>query len=321
MAVVPVFVFSLPRSGSTLTQRVLTAHTGVASAAEPWVLLPMLSPLVPTAAVSGPWDRTVAGALSDFVERLPDGIHSYRAEVREMVLRLYSEVAGPDVGFFVDKSPPYHLIAEEIIQTFPEGRFIFLWRNPLSVLASIVDTLGDGRWATYQFRGDLFHGIENLVATFQRHPGRVHAVRYEDLLGGTDGWSALCDYVGLPFEPNALSAFAGVQLSGRMGDPTGVHRYGALSQEPLQRWRETLDNPLRQEWARRWLHWIGRERLQVMGYDLDELLAELVATPGNGRRLASDARELGLAAMREAVKSRLPGDNLRSSWRALLGRG
>ena len=62
MSVTPVFIFSLPRSGSTLTQRVLTAHDGVASAAEPWVLLPLLQPLVPTAAVSGVrsayWCRT-----------------------------------------------------------------------------------------------------------------------------------------------------------------------------------------------------------------------------------------------------------------------
>ncbi len=320
MGVVPVFIFSLPRSGSTLTQRVLTAHSGVASAAEPWVLLPLLSPLVPTAAVSGPWDRTVAGAFGDFVGALPDGAERYRAEVRKMVLELYGAVGGPDARFFVDKTPPYHLIADEVIRTFPDARFVFLWRHPLSVLASIVETLGDGKWATYQFRGDLFHGVENLVGTYRRHQDKAHAVRYEDLLGGTEGWERLCEYVGVDFEPDALSSFAGVRLAGRMGDPTGVERYAAISDEPLLRWRATLSNPLRREWARRWLRWIGAERLAIMGYDLDTILGELAAASGQGgHSMAADARELGLAAAREAVKSRLPGDNVRSSWRALLG--
>ena len=66
-----------------------------------------------------------------------------------MVLRSTSRRGGPDTRCFVDKSPPYHLIAQQIISTFPDARFVFLWRNPLSVLASIVDTLADGRWDTY----------------------------------------------------------------------------------------------------------------------------------------------------------------------------
>lgn len=318
MAVVPIFIFSLPRSGSTLTQRVLTAHTGVASAAEPWILLPLLTPLDSSIAVSGPWDRTVAGALSDFTATLPDGRADYQEQVRTMALRLYEAVGGPDASFFVDKTPPYHLIADQIIDTFPDARFVFLWRNPLSVLASIVDTLANGRWATHQFRGDLFHGVENLVSAYGRNADRAHAVRYEDLLSDQGAWEDLCGYIGLPFEPNALSTFADVRLAGRMGDPTGVKHYLTLSDEPLERWRATINNPLRREWARRWLRWIGRERLAMMGYDLGALLTDLKSTPLGRESLTQDARELGLSALREAVKVRLPGDNLRSSWRAIL---
>jgi hypothetical protein len=319
MAIVPVFIFSLPRSGSTFTQRVLAAHDGVASTAEPWLLLPMLTPLVPGAAVNGPWDRTVSGALSDFMAGLPQGADSYRAEVRAMAQHLYTAVGGPDARYFIDKTPPYHLISEEVLRTFPDARFLLLWRNPLSVLASIVDTLGNGRWVTYHNRGTLFHGIENLVSTYERHTDRVHKVRYEDLLHGTGAWQALCDHIGLQFQPEALSSFSEIRYAGRMGDPTGVHRYQAISDEPVERWRSTLHNPIRREWARRWLRWIGRERLAVMGYDLDDLTAQLATVTGNDGDLGADVRELGLAALREAAKSRLPNDNFRSSWRALLG--
>ena len=36
----PIFLFSLPRSGSTLLQRVLMSHKDIASVAEPWLMLP-----------------------------------------------------------------------------------------------------------------------------------------------------------------------------------------------------------------------------------------------------------------------------------------
>lgn len=301
-----------------MTQRVLAAHPGVASAAEPWVLLPLLSPLVPRSGLSGTWDQTVAGALGDFISVLPNGSDDYRAEVREMVLNLYGKVGGDGSKFFVDKTPPYHLIADEVIATFPDARFIFLWRNPLAVLASIIETLGQGKWTTYEFRGTLFDGVRNLVTTYERHRDRVHGVRYEDLLAGSGAWESLCEYVGLPFDPGALSSFSDVHWAGRMGDPTGVHRYTALSNEPLVRWRGTIVNPLRREWARRWLRWIGPEHLSTMGYEMTELLADLDGTDVTRQRMRQDAGELMLAAAREVIKAQLPGYQPRSSWRALI---
>src|SRR4051812_23750808 len=119
MALVPVFVFSLPRSGSTLTQRILSAHQGVASAAEPWLLLPLLGPLAPSIASRMPWDNTVAGAINDFTHALPQGADRYRSEVRGMVHNLYDAIAGSDNAFFIDKTPPYHWIVDEIVATFP----------------------------------------------------------------------------------------------------------------------------------------------------------------------------------------------------------
>ncbi|MFV1990599.1 MAG: sulfotransferase, partial [Acidimicrobiales bacterium] len=38
----PAFLLSLPRSGSTLLQRLLGAHSMVATVAEPWLLIPPL---------------------------------------------------------------------------------------------------------------------------------------------------------------------------------------------------------------------------------------------------------------------------------------
>jgi len=74
-----------------------------------------------------------------------------------------------------------------------------------------------------------------------------------------------------------------------MGDPTGVHRYRELSTEPLDKWRSTLGTAWRKRWCRAYLERIGAARLAAMGYDLDELLAELDALPSSPRHVVSDA--------------------------------
>ncbi|MBT8101022.1 MAG: sulfotransferase, partial [Gammaproteobacteria bacterium] len=40
----PVFLLSLPRSGSTLLQRMLMTHPAISSVPEPWLLLPIFYP-------------------------------------------------------------------------------------------------------------------------------------------------------------------------------------------------------------------------------------------------------------------------------------
>ena len=67
-----------------------------------------------------------------------------------------------------------------------------------------------------------------------------------------------------------------------------MRRYREISAEPLDKWRRCLTNPLRKRWARSYLWRIGAERLAEIGYDLDELLAELDALPTDLRFLASD---------------------------------
>ena len=318
MAITPIFILSLPRSGSTFVQRILTAHQGVRSTAEPWVLLPLLAPRQPGMPMSDAWQRSVASALDEFLERVDEGDRAYESGVRDLAMGLYERAAEPGDRFFVDKTPPYHLIVDPLARTFPDGKLVFLWRNPLSVLASIVDTLGTGRWETYAFRTDLFNGVDDLVRGYQRHADRAHAVRYEDLVVSEEAWRDLAGYLGLEFDPAALQRFADVRLEGRLGDPTGVVNYSAISQEPLRKWRGTINNPVRREWARRYLRWIGRERLEVMGYELDTLLSELDAAPITRDGVAADAAELGAAALKEIAHARLGRVKMPSTWRLLL---
>jgi hypothetical protein len=303
MPIQPIFIFSAVRSGSTLVQRILAAHDGVATASEPWLLLPLASTLRRTGVDGGYLHPLTFDAIEDFSAELPGGREEYMRELRELALRLYARAAGPDARYFVDKSPPYCFVAEEIMRLFPEGKFVFLWRNPLSIVSSIVETWEP--WRPTLFREDLFAGVPRLADAYRANRTRAHAVRFEDLLSGDDGhWHELTAYLGIEFKPDALSSFSDVQLNGRMGDPTGAKRYSKLSPEPEQKWKTTLANPLRKAWCRRYLSFLGSARLATMGYDLERLTQELNAQPTSTDSLGGDLRRLVLDAAKEPIRVR-----------------
>jgi Sulfotransferase family len=304
MAIQPIFIFSVSRSGSTLVQRVIAAHGGVATVSEPWILLPYLYGLRSHGVTAEYEHELMVMAIEDFCRELPGEEEGYRAELRDFVLRLYRRAAGEEARYFLDKSPPYYLIADEIMRLFPEGKFVFLWRNPLSIVASIIETWR--QWHPTMYRSDLFIGLPRLVAAYRAHSARAYSVRFEDLIGGdASQWKAMMDYLEIEFEPDALDRFSDVKLNGRAGDPTGVKRYSALSSEPQEKWKNTLSNPLRKEWCRRYLRFLGNERLEVMGYDGGRIIQELNSQPTSINCLVPDLGRLVSDVAKEPIRIRI----------------
>lgn len=285
----PLFLMSLPRSGSTLVQRVLAAHEEVSTAPEPWILLPQLYSMRETGAYTDYGQVPSSRAIREFAERLPGGRAAYEEELRNFALGLYRRASGGKGRYFLDKTPRYHFIAEDLHGLFPDARFIYLWRNPLAIVASISETWGGGRWTVDRWHTDLFDGLVNLTAAFEAHADTVISVRYEDLVSDpANAWPPLFDYLGLEFEPGLLTSFTRVEQEARMGDPTGTRDYQGLSTQPLEKWRRTLAGPVRRRWCRRYLEALGESRLALMGYDLGELLRSLDETAHGRGHVASD---------------------------------
>jgi hypothetical protein len=306
MAIQPIFLFSISRSGSTLVQRIIGAHAGVATASEPWLLLPHAYTLRRQGVDAEYVHPLLVTAIEDFCDRLPGGSDDYTDELRRFVLRLYEKAAGEGAAYFLDKTPPYCLVAEEIMRLFPEAKFVFLWRNPLSVVASMIETWGP--WYPTFMGSDLFIGLPRLLDAYEANRERVHAARFEDLSSGDEArWRALMDYLGIEFEPAALTGFAKIELGGRMGDPTGRKRYSSLSAEPQQKWKGTLANPLRREWCRRYLRFLGNERLATMGYDLSRLLDELDSQPASLDSVLPDLWRTVKDVTKEPIRVRTRG--------------
>lgn len=306
MAIQPIFVFSVSRSGSTLAQRVIGAHDGVATVSEPWLLLPYAYALRREGVRAEYFHPLMVTAIEDFCRQLPAGVEDYRQEAREFALRLYEKATEGKARYFLDKSPSYYLVADEVMRLFPEGKFVFLWRNPLSIMASITETFHDGRWYPTQFRGDLFIGLPRLVSAYLANTTRAHSVRFEDLVNGDQlHWRQLMDYLDIEFDPETLDRFSEVKLNGRMGDQTGVERYSALSILPTLKWKTAPANPLRKASCRRYLRFLGNDRLAAIGYDGVQINRELDAQRTTISSLAPDLGRLLIDVAKEPVRVRV----------------
>lgn len=296
-ALTPVFIFSLPRSGSTLLQRLLATHDQVSTASEPWLLLPHLYALRENGSYAEYGHRLAVEGISDFCALLPNGKSDYLEAVRAFALDLYGKASGGEAKYFVDKTPRYHLIVDDIMAAFPDGKFIFLWRHPLSVVASIMETWGRGKWNIFGYKVDLYSGLESLVEAHASHRGRVVSLCYEDLVAGeAKVLERLFDYLELEYSDALLKGFTNVELSGSLGDITGRTQYQTVSSDPLLKWRETLANPVRKAWCRRYLKWIGEARLSAMGYELQAMLAEIDQISGHHGGMFSDLARIGYGA-------------------------
>jgi hypothetical protein len=177
------------------------------------------------------------------------------------------------------------------MEAFPDAKFIFLWRNPLAVASSMIQTWGQGRWNLYMFLVDLYQGVDSLVSAYNRNRDRSIAVKYEDLAASPGKELArVMDYLGLEDDGSIIEAFGRAKTMdapGR-GDPTGQYKYRSVSKGSMDSWKTVMGNPFRKAWSRNYLEWVGQERLETMGYDIRELIADMDSQPASYKYMVSD---------------------------------
>jgi len=271
----PIFLFTLPRSGSTLLQRVLTAHDDISSTSEPWMLLPLFYTRKEAGVFAEYNHDSSQKALKDFLTTMPDGDKAYQSAIRAFAKTLYSESAREETKYFLDKTPRYHLIAEDIIQAFPDAKFIFLWRNPLSIVSSLINSWGNGNWNLFRYKIDLFSGIDNLLQAQRKYQDISYSLNYETLTTSKEELKSLFNYLELDYDSELLQKFKNVSFEGRMGDKSAKQDLGKINLVSNQDWQHSLNSSFRKNWATNYLNRLNADDLTRIGYSKDNLLVEL----------------------------------------------
>jgi Sulfotransferase family len=175
----PIFIVGLPRSGSTLVERILASHSGVRAGGE----LPhfALGVVAAAAAVAGQSRGPVS--RRDLV-RLSGGI-DFESLGRDYLRRV--RTAGIAAQRFTDKMPLNYLYCGLIRRALPRAHIVHVRRRPMAACYAIFKKLfQDGYPFSYDLceLGRYYIAYRRLMHHWQATlPGSIHELSYEALIG------------------------------------------------------------------------------------------------------------------------------------------
>jgi len=220
----PVFIVGLPRSGTTLVDRIITSHPDAQSIGEINDL-----PLAITR-LSGP-----AQSKTELIR------NSAKMDMKALGAAYLKGLDGRGATSrrVIDKTPLNFLYVGLIAKALPNARIIHVTRNPMDVGYAMLKTLFRMGYPFSYDQDDLARYISAKTRLMQHwhqvFPGRVHDVAYEALIADQEGISRqLIDAVGLDWDPACLNFHAN-QSASSTASAAQVRR--PLYASSVEKWR------------------------------------------------------------------------------------
>ena len=216
----PIFVVSLPRSGSTLIEQILASHSQIEGTSE----LPDIAALV---ADVGP--GKVAGLGRDQVRALGEA-YLDRTRIQRKTGR----------PLFIDKMPNNWAFTGFIRLILPNATIIDARRHPLGCcLSNFKQHFARGQTFTYDLAdiGHYYRDYVRWMAHLDRvAPGAAHRVFYERMVENQEAEThALLAAVGLPFE-DACLRFHETERAVRTASSEQVRR--PIFRDGMEQWKQ-----------------------------------------------------------------------------------
>lgn len=230
----PVFLVGFPRSGTTLLERILDAHSELDVLDE----RPALEVAIAQLRALPSWQDDDLGAALDALSPA-DIAAARRCYWNEVNRRLVPQ------GRLVDKYPLTMTRLPYVARLFPHADWLLLLRHPCDcVLSCYMQAFGSNGGAM------AFSSLESTARTYveimgwwheQRKlaPARVHMLRYEDMVADLPAQlSALMAFLSLPMQHTQLSfdSHAGAR-SRRINTPSYSQVVQPLNAGAVGRWR------------------------------------------------------------------------------------
>lgn len=235
----PIFVLGMPRTGTTLLERILGGHGQITLCGE-----------LNDFRMQFKWasDHHSLGVLDSVgVERIPD------IDFGELGRRYLQHVAwrAPDTAFFSDKNPSNFMLVGLILRALPHAKIIHLRRDPMDSCFSNLKELFAANSHPYSYDfADLaghFRNYSKLMGHWHSiAPGRILDVNYEDLVSDPETAARrVMSYCGLSYDagqirmeanatPVSTASSAQVRQPIHSRNVGGWKRYAAHL-EPLQK--------------------------------------------------------------------------------------
>ncbi len=231
----PIFVIGMPRTGTTLVDRILSSHPDVESLGELQAM-----PLAVKAAAATR-TRTVLDP-----ETIAAAARADPVALGEDYLRRAGPYRRTSRPRFVDKFPGNFQYVGPIARALPRAAIVCLRRDPLDTVLSNYRNL----FAIGSRYYDYSYDVEDIAATYVRFdrlmarwreafPGRVLELRYEDLVADQEPTTRrLLAHCGLAWDERCLAFHTNVAP---VSTPSAAQVRRPLYRDALARWRAHAD--------------------------------------------------------------------------------
>lgn len=194
---VPIFVVGLPRTGTTLTERIIASHTKVQSLGETVFLQMVIRRESGIASVKNINPEIVEAVSNTDMQNIADGY-----------LDMVDYRLG-DEKFFIEKLPFNYLFLGFIAKAWPDAKIVYQLRNPMDACFAMYKQVFT--WA-YKFSYSLdnlaryYVAYDRLLRHWREVLGdRLIEVQYETMVADQEAETRkLLDRLGLPFEQSCL---------------------------------------------------------------------------------------------------------------------
>ncbi len=170
----PIFILGLPRSGSTLLERIITSHPDIESIGETYFFQVALQNIC-----------NLPNNITPTLELVKQSIHADPLSVRTEYLKLTKHLR-QGKRYFVEKLPENFIYIDLIKRSFPEAKIIYTERNTLD------NCIGIFKQPFFRFSYNLEHlaryvkSHKSLFHIFtKRHKDEIFIVNYENLVTST----------------------------------------------------------------------------------------------------------------------------------------
>ncbi|MFF6994567.1 sulfotransferase family protein [Streptomyces sp. NPDC008313] len=183
----PVFILSPVRSGSTLLRMLLDAHSRLHSPHELHIR------------------RLEVGYGSKLSRRAMSALDLERGDLEHLLWDrvMHRELVRSGKDFIVEKTPSNAFVYRRIRDCWPDARFVFLLRHPVSIARSWHE--GDPDKRTYEEAAADALRYMKAVDNARKGITGGHTVRYEDITADPgEEMRRLCTFLGVDFEPAML---------------------------------------------------------------------------------------------------------------------
>lgn len=195
----PIFIVGLPRTGTTLLDRIISGHSEVESAGE---LQDFGNAVIQKVVQATP------GVRHDKISMIQAAAEIDHAELGE-VYSTSTQARTSGARYFVDKLPINYLYLGSIARSLPNATLIHMDRHPMDIAFAIYKTLFSDAYPFSYDLEDLGHyyvAYRGLMEHWHEHLGdRLLRVHYEDLVADKEAQARrVIDHIGLEWQEQCL---------------------------------------------------------------------------------------------------------------------